>query len=141
MENQENDYHIVLFPWLAFGHVIPFLELSKSFASQGGIKISFISTPSIIGRLPPIHPPSLKSLIDLMSIVLPSVDKLPAGCEATVDLKDEEQMQYLKKAYDELQAPVELLLNQIKPDLIIFDLINCWIPNVGAVIFVEQVFH
>ncbi|KAI3933544.1 hypothetical protein MKX01_032649 [Papaver californicum] len=133
MKTKENQYHIVLFPWLAFGHVIPFVELSKSLASKGdSIEISFISTPSIIKRLPPIHPPSLRARINLISVDLPSVDNLPAGCEATVDLKNEEQTQYLKIAYDLLQAPVETLLNQIKPDLIICDIINCWVPDIGG---------
>ncbi|KAI3889387.1 hypothetical protein MKX03_027029 [Papaver bracteatum] len=141
METEGNQYHIVLFPWLAFGHVIPFLELSKSLASKGdSIQISFISTPSIIKRLPSIQPPSLKSRINIISIDLPSVDNLPVGCEATVDLKDEEQTQYLKKAYDELQQPVEMLLNRIKPDLIIYDLINCWIPEVGTKLDIPTAF-
>ncbi|MCL7036861.1 hypothetical protein MKW94_003327 [Papaver nudicaule] len=130
---KENQYHIVMFPWLAFGHIIPFLELSKSLASNGDhVKISFISTPSIIKRLPPINPPSIKSRINFVSIDLPSVDNLPAGCEATVDLKERDQTQYLKVAYDLLEAPVEALLSQIEPDLIMFDVINCWIPDVGA---------
>lgn len=123
----------MLFPWLAFGHVIPFLELSKSLASNGDrIQISFISTPSIIKRLPSIHPLSLKARINLISVDFPVVDNLPAGCEATIDFKDGEQTQYLKKAYDLLQAPVETLLNEMKPDLIIFDIINCWVPDIGA---------
>ncbi|KAI3889388.1 hypothetical protein MKX03_027030 [Papaver bracteatum] len=122
METKEKHFHIVLFPWLAFGHIIPFLELSKSLASKGNgdIQISFISTPSIIKRLSPIYPPSLKN-------------NLPANCEATIDLKDEEQIQYLKIAYDLLPGPVEILLkNQIKLDLIICDVINCWMPEIGA---------
>ncbi|KAI3896489.1 hypothetical protein MKX03_013589 [Papaver bracteatum] len=140
METKENEYHIVLFPWLAFGHIIPFLELSKSLASNRKIQISFISTPSIIKRLPPIHPPSLKSRISFVSVDLPSVDNLPAGCEATVDLKDGEQTQYLKIAYDELQSPVEKLLNEMKPDLVIFDTINCWIPEIGAKLNIPTAF-
>ncbi|RZC91155.1 hypothetical protein C5167_027220 [Papaver somniferum] len=142
METKENQYHIALFPWLAFGHIIPFLELSKSLASNGNgdIQISFISTPSIIKRLPPICPPSLGARINFLSIDLPSVNNLPAGCEATVDLKDGEQTQYLKIAYDLLQAPVETLLHEIKPDLIIFDLINCWIPDVGTKLHIPTAF-
>ncbi|MCL7048752.1 hypothetical protein MKW94_023538 [Papaver nudicaule] len=140
METKQNQYHIVLFPWLAFGHVIPMLELSKRLASKSDIQITFISTPSIIKRLPPILPLSLKSCINFVPIDLASVDNLPAGCEATVDLKEEKQTQYLKIAYDLLQAPVEALLGEIKPNLIIFDIISCWIPEVGAKLNVPTAF-
>ncbi|RZC91153.1 hypothetical protein C5167_027221 [Papaver somniferum] len=44
------------------------------------------------------------------------------------------------KACDELKAPVEMLLNRNKPDLIIFDLINCWIPDVGTKLDVPTAF-
>lgn len=47
----ENKLHIVMFPWLAFGHIIPYLKLSKLIA-QKGHKISFISTSRNIDRLP-----------------------------------------------------------------------------------------
>ncbi|KAI3903862.1 hypothetical protein MKW92_023994 [Papaver armeniacum] len=142
MATKQNQYHIVMFPWLAFGHVTPFLELAKSLASTGNgdIQISFISTPSIIRRLPPIHPPSVKSRISFVSVDLPSIANLPPGCEATVDLKDREQTQYLKVAYDLLQKPVENILNWIKPDLIMFDAINCWVPDIGAKLDIPTAF-
>ncbi|OVA16931.1 UDP-glucuronosyl/UDP-glucosyltransferase [Macleaya cordata] len=132
MAAKENNHHVVMFPWLAFGHILPFFELSKSLASKG-IQISFVSTPRNIQRLPTL-PPSLKNSINLVSIDLPLIDNLPSGSEATVDLKRLEQVQYLKKAYDELQTPFEMLLNQIKikPDLIIFDFIACWIPEIAG---------
>lgn len=37
-------FHIAVFPWVAFGHMIPFLELSKLIVGKGH-KISSISTP------------------------------------------------------------------------------------------------
>ncbi|CAK9172431.1 unnamed protein product, partial [Ilex paraguariensis] len=43
--------HVVMFPWLAFGHMISFLDLFK-FIAQKGHKVSFISTPRNIKRLP-----------------------------------------------------------------------------------------
>ncbi|KAI3975175.1 hypothetical protein MKX01_020576 [Papaver californicum] len=112
MEIKENQYHIVLFPWLAFGHIIPYSVVSM-------LLQRLITTTN-----------SSTSSINFISIDFPSVENLPAGCEAT----------YLKKAYDELQAPVKTLLHKIKPDLIIFDLINCWIPDVGAKLGIPTAF-
>ena len=58
--------HIAMFPWLAFGHMIPYLELAKLMA-QKGHHISFLSTPQNIDRLPKL-PPNLASLIDLVKL-------------------------------------------------------------------------
>ncbi|GMH15262.1 hypothetical protein Nepgr_017103 [Nepenthes gracilis] len=78
--------HMVMFPWLAFGHMIPFLELSKSLAKKGH-HISFVSTPRNIERLPKI-PQNLAPLIDFVKLPLPAgAEKLPAGAEATSDMK------------------------------------------------------
>ncbi|KAA8545665.1 hypothetical protein F0562_020884 [Nyssa sinensis] len=108
--------HIMMFPWLAFGHMLPFLEFSKKLAGKG-IRVSFVSTPKNIQRLPSI-PPHLVHQIELVEIPLPSVEGLPENCEATVDVQLE-QIQYLKKACDELHAPFEKLLHTDKPDLIL----------------------
>ena len=58
--------HIAMFPWLDFGHMIPYLELAKLMA-QKGHHISFLSTPQNIDRLPKL-PPNLASLIDLVKL-------------------------------------------------------------------------
>ncbi|MFS8009991.1 putative soyasaponin III rhamnosyltransferase [Helianthus anomalus] len=49
--------HVAMFPWLAFGHIIPFLELSKIIA-QKGHKVSFLSTTRNIQLSPPSLPTS-----------------------------------------------------------------------------------
>ncbi|CAK9172429.1 unnamed protein product [Ilex paraguariensis] len=67
--------HVVLFPWLAFRHIIPFLELSKPIAGKGH-KVSFISTPRNIDRLPKF-PPNSAPLLSLVKLPLPRVDNLP----------------------------------------------------------------
>ncbi|XP_057975967.1 putative UDP-rhamnose:rhamnosyltransferase 1 [Malania oleifera] len=125
----DKQYHVMMFPWLAFGHMLPFLELAKKLAAKG-ISISFISTPRNIQRLPSI-PASLTDQIKLVEIPLPPTDGLPENSEATIDLQLE-QVQYLKKAYDGLQAPFEMLLQRDQPDLILFDFIPCWVPETAA---------
>ncbi|KAF8411352.1 hypothetical protein HHK36_003899 [Tetracentron sinense] len=129
--------HVIMFPWLAFGHMLPFLELSKNLAAKG-VRISFVSTPRNIQRLPPI-PPNLADRIKLIEIPLPSVDVLPENSEATIDLPLE-QIQYLKKAYDGMQGAFERLLQQVSPDLILFDFIAYWIPETAAKFGVPSAF-
>nr|XP_010910495.1 putative UDP-rhamnose:rhamnosyltransferase 1 [Elaeis guineensis] len=123
--------HVVVFPWLAFGHMLPFLELSKSLAKRGH-RISFLSTPRNIRRLPNI-PPQIASLVDLVSLPLPKVDGLPEDAEATTDLPPPE-VQYLKKAFDGLDEPFARFLQEVspKPDWIIHDFCHHWISPIAS---------
>ncbi|KAG8383621.1 hypothetical protein BUALT_Bualt04G0033100 [Buddleja alternifolia] len=121
--------HIVMFPWLAFGHIIPYLELSK-FLAEKGHKISFISTPRNIDRLPKL-PPELASSINLVKIPFPKIPELPEYAEATMDIRGED-MQYLKKAYDGLEAGLTRFLEESgDPDWIIYDFSPHWLPPIA----------
>lgn len=130
-------YHIMMFPWLAFGHMIPFLELSKRLAAKG-VLISYVSTPKNLQRLPLI-PSDLQPRINLVELPLPRVEGLPENCEATVDLLDN-QIQFLKVAYDLLAHPLENLIQKDAPDLILFDFAPYWITEIGAKFGVPTVF-
>ncbi|XP_038882308.1 UDP-glycosyltransferase 91A1-like [Benincasa hispida] len=117
--------HIVMFPWLAFGHMIPYLELSKLIA-QKGHHVSFVSTPKNIDRLPTKLPPHLSPFLSFVKIPLPQVDGLPSNAEATIDLPYH-QTQYLKKAYDDLKQPLTHFLRSSNADWILFDFASYWI--------------
>ncbi|KDP29784.1 hypothetical protein JCGZ_18719 [Jatropha curcas] len=110
--------HVAFFPWLAFGHMIPFLELAKRIA-QKGHKISFLSTPRNIQRLPKI-PPNLSSNINFISLPLPQVDNLPPDAEATIDLPFD-KIRYLRMAYDSLKDPLVQFLETSTPNWVIYD--------------------
>ncbi|KAL5058192.1 hypothetical protein RYX36_029796 [Vicia faba] len=128
MEDQPKKFlDIVVFPWLAFGHISPFFELSKLIA-QKGHKISFISTPRNIKRLPQI-PPSLQLLIEFVELPLPHIDQLPENAEATMDIPTD-IVPYLKKAFDGLQQPLTQFLETSTPDCIIYDFVPYWLPPV-----------
>ncbi|CAN8287762.1 unnamed protein product [Cochlearia groenlandica] len=120
--------HVAMFPWLAFGHMIPHLELSK-LISQKGHKVSFISTPLNIQRLLPRLSENLISSVDFVNIpLLPSKD-LPGGCEATTDVPFH-LVPYLKVAFDEMLVPVTEFLESSKPDWIL--LLIGFPPSVAA---------
>ncbi|XP_043713196.1 UDP-glycosyltransferase 91C1-like [Telopea speciosissima] len=125
----QNEIHIVMLPWLAFGHMIPFLELSKLLA-QRGHRISFVSTPRNIARLPK-PPPNLAPLISFVKLSLPHVDGLPENAEATSDVSYE-KIPYLKKAFDGLEQPLTRILEISPPDWIIYDFPPHWLPPIAS---------
>ena len=94
--------HVVVFPWLAFGHMIPFLELSKRLARRGHA-VTFVSTPRNAARLGAV-PPELAARLRVAALELPGVEGLPRGAESTADVPPE-KVGLLKKAFDGLAAP------------------------------------
>ncbi|XP_022879673.1 putative UDP-rhamnose:rhamnosyltransferase 1 [Olea europaea var. sylvestris] len=129
--------HVVMFPWLAFGHIIPFFELSK-FIAQKGHKISFVSTPRNIDRLPKI-PSHLVSSITLVKIPLPKVEGLPESAEATMDIRNED-IPYLKKAFDGMETELTRFLENSLPDWVLYDFAPHWLPPVAARLEISRAF-
>ncbi|XP_054808275.1 UDP-glycosyltransferase 91A1-like [Prosopis cineraria] len=137
MASDNNKLHIVLFPWLAFGHLIPNLELAKLMAEKGHL-VSFVSTPRNIHRLPEL-PPHLTPLIKFVKLPLPKVLNLPHDAEATSDVPYN-VVQFLKKAYDELQQPMTRFLESAKPDWIIYDFAPYWIGSIASKLGIKSAF-
>ncbi|KAL6659627.1 hypothetical protein ACP70R_002456 [Stipagrostis hirtigluma subsp. patula] len=130
--------HVVVFPWLAFGHIIPFLELSQQLAKRGHA-VTFVSTARNVARLSPI-PPELAPRIRLVSLPLPAVDGLPGGAESTADLPPE-KVELLKLAFDGFAGPFAGFLagacagggegSGTRPDWIILDFAHHWLPPIA----------
>ncbi|CAJ1940277.1 unnamed protein product [Sphenostylis stenocarpa] len=129
MARNEEKLHIVMFPWLAFGHMIPNLELAKLIA-QKGHQVSFVSTPRNIHRLPKLSQ-NLASLIKFVSLPLPTVRNLPQNAEATTDVPYD-VVQYLKKAYDALEEPFTRFLESSKAHWLFYDFVPFWAPSVAS---------
>ncbi|KAK2414610.1 soyasaponin III rhamnosyltransferase [Trifolium repens] len=127
MEVYPKKFHIVIFPWLAFGHISPFFELAKLIA-QKGHKISFISTPRNIKCLSKL-PPNLQPLVQFIELPLPHIENLPENAEATMDIPTH-IVPYLKKAFDGLQQPLIEYLEKSKPDCFIYDFASYWLPPI-----------
>ncbi|KAK8492764.1 hypothetical protein V6N13_117695 [Hibiscus sabdariffa] len=136
MDNRKS-LHIVMFPWLAMGHLIPFFRLSKLLALKGH-KISFVSTPGNLSKLPKI-PPNLSSHMTLISFPLPLVPNLPDLAESSMDITHNQQ-QPLKHALDLLQPLLSSFLQSSKPDWIIYDYASHWLPSVAAQLRISRAF-
>ncbi|KAL6345972.1 hypothetical protein AAG906_025252 [Vitis piasezkii] len=132
---------VVLLPWLAHGHISPFLELAKKL-SRRNFYIYFCSTPvnlsSIKGKL--TKEDSLS--IELVEIHLPSLPDLPPHYHTTNGLPPH-LMPTLKKAFDMASPGFADILTTLNPDLIIYDILQPWAPvaassqNIPAVLFLS----
>ncbi|XP_020158241.2 putative UDP-rhamnose:rhamnosyltransferase 1 [Aegilops tauschii subsp. strangulata] len=121
---------VVVFRWLAFGHMIPFLELSKRLAARGHA-VAFVSTPWNLARLPPV-PAGLSSRLRFVPLPLPAVEGLPEGAEATSDLPPD-KVGLLKQAMDGLADPLAAFLAAgRRPDWIIHDFCHHWVLPIAG---------
>ncbi|XP_022756434.1 UDP-glycosyltransferase 91C1-like [Durio zibethinus] len=129
--------HIAMFPWLAYGHIMPFLEVSKFLALKGH-RISYISTPKNISRLPklPLH---LSSNISFIEFPLPQIHGLPPGVESTAEIPIQ-KVPYLKKAYDKLEVPLTEFLKTSHVNWIIHDFTPHWLPGVATPLGINLAF-
>ncbi|XP_042505899.1 UDP-glycosyltransferase 91C1 [Macadamia integrifolia] len=130
--------HVTMLPWLAMGHLIPFLELSKYLAREGH-RISFISTPRNIRRLSNFSS-NLSPLITLIELPLPHVHGLPENAESSMDIPANKS-QYLKIAFDGLEGPIAAILEGSTPDWIIYDYASHWLPSIAARLGVPCAFY
>ncbi|CAO2819425.1 unnamed protein product [Amaranthus hypochondriacus] len=130
MAKDTKELHIVMLPWLAFGHMIPFYQFATSLAKKG-VKVSYISTPRNINRLPKI-PSELASHFEYITLPMPKLPDgyLPQQAEATVDVEFD-QIPHLKLAYDLLHDPIQSFVMSQCPDWIICDIISYWMPDVA----------
>ncbi|MED6176489.1 hypothetical protein PIB30_088654 [Stylosanthes scabra] len=137
---ESKTHHVVMLPWSAFGHLIPFFQLSIALA-KSGIHVSFISTPKNIQRLP--KPPSdLSHLLHFVEIPLPSsLDSSHlSGGEATVDIPFD-KIQYLKLAWDQMQNPVKEFVSTLQPNWIICDFHPHWIVEIAKELHVKLMYY
>ncbi|KAM5555433.1 putative UDP-rhamnose:rhamnosyltransferase 1 [Rosa sericea] len=124
------ELHVVMLPWSAFGHMMPFFQLSIALA-KAKVHVSYIATPRNIQRLPKISP-DLQPFIHLVPIPFPPLapDFLPEGAEATVDLPFE-KIDNLQIAYDLLQKPIKQFIADQMPDCIVPDFAAYWVVDIA----------
>lgn len=138
-KNSGKQLHFLLFPWLALGHINPFVELSKGLAMNGHT-VSFLSTPVNISRIKrSLTTQDWPGRIDLLEMPLPPTEGLTSGAECTADVPNEMAAQ-LKNAMDSMEKPFRSLLGQLSPDYVVHDFSQFWTQSVAAEIGVPAVF-
>ncbi|XP_073126148.1 UDP-glycosyltransferase 79B9-like [Henckelia pumila] len=128
-EMSKKQLHVALFPWLAMGHINPYIHLSNQLAKRGH-RISILIPQKAVLRLGTNN--HYPNLIKFYPLPVPHVQGLPPGVETASDI-DLHDNDLLAIAFDAMSDPVELLLLALKPNLVLYDAAY-WIPNLAPVI-------
>ncbi|GLU15467.1 hypothetical protein SLE2022_319530 [Rubroshorea leprosula] len=123
--SKNSDFHIVMFPWFAIGHMTPFLHLANKLAGRG-YEITLILPKKAVQQLESLnlHP----DLITLHPLTVPSVDGLPAGAETCSDVSLS-LSGLLAIAMDRTRGQVEGVIHASRPKLVMYDSAH-WVPEI-----------
>ncbi|PKA50891.1 Flavanone 7-O-glucoside 2''-O-beta-L-rhamnosyltransferase [Apostasia shenzhenica] len=125
-------FRALMLPWLAHGHLSPFLELAKLLSSSYNIAVFLCSTPVNIQSVRERRHLDVIAfpLIHLVELHLPN-SALPAHLHTTKHLPPN-LMPDLKTAFDGAAAAFGAILDSVSPHLLIYDLIQPWAPLSAA---------
>ncbi|KAK7315130.1 hypothetical protein VNO77_33662 [Canavalia gladiata] len=126
--------HIAMFPWFAMGHLTSFLHLSNKLAKRGH-RISFFIPKRTQTKLEQFN--LYPHLITFVPITVPQVEGLPHDAETTSDVSSS-LFPLIATAMDRTQKDIELLLKELKPQIVFFDFSH-WLPNLARSLGMKSV--
>ncbi|KAM0922222.1 hypothetical protein ACQ4PT_006319 [Festuca glaucescens] len=122
---------VVMFPWLAHGHINPYLELARRLTavvtSDVDVVVHLVSTPANLAPLARHQ----TDRINLVELHLPSLPDLPPALHTTKRLPAR-LMPVLKRACDLAAPRFGALLDDLRPDILLYDFIQPWAPLEAA---------
>ncbi|KAL7145549.1 hypothetical protein ABFS83_07G091900 [Erythranthe nasuta] len=129
MPSETKKLHIAMFPWIAMGHVTPFLHVGNELAKRGHT-VSLLLPKKALLKLGHAAAPG-GTPVNFHTVKVPHVAGLPAGAETCSDI-DITENNFLAMAFDAMSPEVEALLRDtIKPDVVFYDFAH-WIPDLAA---------
>ncbi|KAL3505721.1 hypothetical protein ACH5RR_031103 [Cinchona calisaya] len=125
-------FRVLMFPWLAHGHISPFLELSKELTKKN-FKIYFCSTPIILEFIKENLDENYLSdqCIELVEFHLPELPELPAHYHTTKNLPPH-LISTLINSYENSMPIFSKIINNLNPDLLIYDGFQSWAPALAT---------
>ncbi|KAI4385763.1 hypothetical protein MLD38_003756 [Melastoma candidum] len=121
---------ILMLPWLAHGHVSPFLELAKRL-SRLDFTVFLCSTQASLASVQMSIPEECTSSIRLIQVCLPESPDLPPHLHTTKGLPPR-LMSTLKRCFGAAgPALLSGIISDISPDLMIYDGVVWWAPPVA----------
>ncbi|XP_047958479.1 UDP-glucosyltransferase 29-like [Salvia hispanica] len=129
MDAKQGELRVLMFPWLAHGHVFPFLELAKGLTKKHFhvyLCSTSINLDSVRNSLNNDDNP-----IKLVELPLPSLPDLPPHYHTTKNIPPH-LMPTLFKAFQMSAPGFSDNIADLKPDLLIYDAFQPWAAKAAA---------
>ena len=144
MDSKLNPLHILFFPHMAHGHLIPTTDMARLFARQG-VKATIVTTQLNAPFFSQIIEREIKLgiEIDIHMIKFPYMEAgLPEGIENISSITSQEMGHKFIKAVSLLQQPLEQILEDCRPNCLVADVMFPWATEVARKLGIPRlVFH
>ena len=77
--------HVMMFPFLAFGHISPFVQLARKLVAAGGVRVTLLSAAANVPRVEAMLGPAAGA-VAVAPLRLQCVPGLPEGAESTAEV-------------------------------------------------------
>ncbi|XP_059665982.1 UDP-glucosyltransferase 29-like [Cornus florida] len=130
MDEKQSSISVLMLPWLAHGHISPFLELAKRLTKRDFF-IYLCSTPVNLNSIKKRLTENESHSIQLVELHLPSLPDLPPHCHTTNGLPTH-LMTTLKQAFEMSTPNFSKILKTLKPNLLIYDYNQPWAASIAS---------
>lgn len=139
MEANRPKLSILMFPWLAHGHIFPYLELAKKL-SHLNFQIHYCSTPINLKSIEKTleSNPKTDVSIHLIELNLPPSAELPPELHTTKNTPPN-LMPKLHEAFHQSKSNFTAIISSLKPDLLIYDCFQPWAAEIASSLLIPAV--
>ncbi|KAK8518846.1 hypothetical protein V6N13_017886 [Hibiscus sabdariffa] len=134
MARNPHPLHILFFPHLAHGHLIPMIDMARLFARQPGVKSTIVTTQLNASPFFQTIENERKSgfQIDIQVIKFPYQEAgLPEGYENVSSRYSQQMGIDFLKALSLLRQPLERVVRECRPDCLVADQSFPWVTQVA----------
>lgn len=121
---------VLMLPWLAHGHISPFLDLAKRLSTRNFI-IYLCSTPINLNSIKKNVTDKWSNSIHLVELNLPPLPDLPPHYHTTNGLPPHLNVT-LKTAFANSSLNFLKIFESVKPDILIYDFNQSWAADIAS---------